>query len=230
MAMKNSSILTRPASRAKTVGLKPAGTSMDAAQRRPRNAAATREAILQSALVAFSRAGYDGVGLREIAGEAGVTAILVNRYFGSKDEMFAEAVKITFADAGLFAGDAGSLADRVAQAIVSKGDEHRPDAIRLMMHSASNPRAAAILRDALAGRFERPLAGMLGGKDTGERAALFIALIAGFDLLRHAIGSAALAQADHAGLARRIAGMLKPVVEDKQGKKADKPEQLTLFG
>jgi hypothetical protein len=139
-------------------------------------------------------------------------------------------VKITFADADLFGSDTGSLADRVAQALVSKGGEARPDAIRLMLHSASNPRAAAILREALAQHLERPLATMLGGKDTGERAALFIALIAGFDLLRHAIGSAPLAQADQANLARRIAGMLKALVEDRQAKKADKPQQLTLFG
>jgi AcrR family transcriptional regulator len=32
--------------------------------KRPRNAAVTREAILQSALVAFSRHGYDGIGVR----------------------------------------------------------------------------------------------------------------------------------------------------------------------
>ncbi|HEV7965751.1 MAG TPA: helix-turn-helix domain-containing protein, partial [Actinoplanes sp.] len=57
---------------------------------RPRNAAATRAAILASARRNFARAGYDGVGVREIAGGAGVTAMLVNRYFGSKEQLFAE--------------------------------------------------------------------------------------------------------------------------------------------
>ena len=37
---------------------------------RPRNAAATQEAILISAIRNFARAGYDGVGVREIAGDA----------------------------------------------------------------------------------------------------------------------------------------------------------------
>ena len=59
---------------------------------RPRNAAATRAAILNSARQAFARAGYDGVGVREIAEGAGVTAMLVNRYFGSKEQLFAEVV------------------------------------------------------------------------------------------------------------------------------------------
>ncbi len=42
---------------------------------RQRNAAATREAILQSARRAFAKAGYDGAGVREIASGAGVTAM-----------------------------------------------------------------------------------------------------------------------------------------------------------
>ena len=67
--------------------------STDTAEpRRRRNAAATREAILQSARVAFARSGYDGAGVREIAESAGVTAMMVNRYFGSKEKLFAEVV------------------------------------------------------------------------------------------------------------------------------------------
>src|ERR1700733_4572539 len=57
-----------------------------------RNAATTREAILVSARRAFARAGYDGAGVREIAKGAGVTAMMVNRYFGSKEQLFAEVV------------------------------------------------------------------------------------------------------------------------------------------
>src|SRR3954454_13337896 len=64
---------------------------------RRRNAAATREAILTSARRAFARVGYDGAGVREIAAGAGVTAMLVNRYFGSKEKLFAEVLAATSA-------------------------------------------------------------------------------------------------------------------------------------
>jgi AcrR family transcriptional regulator len=64
---------------------------------RRRNASATRSAILASALRAFSRAGYEGVGVREIAKGAGVTAVLINRYFGSKEQLFAKVVAETMA-------------------------------------------------------------------------------------------------------------------------------------
>src|SRR5258708_16553132 len=57
---------------------------------RRRNAAATRKAILASARRAFARAGFDDVGVREIAMGAGVTAMRINRHFGSKERLFAE--------------------------------------------------------------------------------------------------------------------------------------------
>ena len=59
---------------------------------RRRNAEATRAAILESARRAFVARGYDGAGVRQIAEGAGVTAMLVNRYFGSKENLFAEVV------------------------------------------------------------------------------------------------------------------------------------------
>ena len=88
--------------------------------KRPRNAAATREAILRSALAAFSRYGYDGVGVREIAQMAGVTGVLVNRYFGSKEELFAATVEVICSDHRIFEGDSTTLAKRLAAKIMSK--------------------------------------------------------------------------------------------------------------
>jgi hypothetical protein len=44
----------------------------------------TREAVLKSAIQNFARAGYDGVGVREIASDAGVTAMMVTSISGPK--------------------------------------------------------------------------------------------------------------------------------------------------
>ena len=67
---------------------------VDASPRRRRDAAATREAILEAATRRFATQGYERAGVREIAADAGVTAALVNRYFGSKEKLFAAAVHI----------------------------------------------------------------------------------------------------------------------------------------
>src|SRR5215475_2626379 len=88
---------------------------------RRRNAAATRDAILQSARRAFARAGYDGAGLREIAAGAGVTAMLVNRYFGSKEQLFAEVLVAVMREPTLLARDnleAPDTAKRFARGLV----------------------------------------------------------------------------------------------------------------
>src|SRR5260370_22457094 len=85
---------------------------------RRRNASATREAILRAALIAFSRAGYDGAGVREIAQDAGVTAMLVNRYFGSKEALFTAAVEVIFREARLLKGDVATLSRAVARGLV----------------------------------------------------------------------------------------------------------------
>lgn len=46
---------------------------------RPKNAAVTREAILEAARQRFLLESYDNVGLRDIAGDAGVDVALVGR-------------------------------------------------------------------------------------------------------------------------------------------------------
>jgi len=52
----------------------------------------TRTAILAAARAQFTETGYDGTGLRAIAGRAGVNVALISRYFGSKDGLFLAAI------------------------------------------------------------------------------------------------------------------------------------------
>ena len=91
------------------------------APHRRRDASATRAAILASARSAFARHGYDGAGVREIAEGAGVTAMLVNRYFGSKEGLFAEVVAQTMTSPDILTPEilaADDFADRIAATLV----------------------------------------------------------------------------------------------------------------
>src|SRR5207244_7867869 len=122
--------------------MKHLNTEAAASERPPerrRNAVATRQAILDSARVAFTRSGYDGIGVREIAQAAGVTAVLVNRYFGSKEELFAAAVETAFAGrANFFEGDSSLLAQRLTADVVTKceKDAERINVFFLLLRSA----------------------------------------------------------------------------------------------
>ena len=183
--------------------------------KRGRNAAATRDAILHSALAAFSRHGYDGIGVREIAQAAGVTAVLVNRYFGSKEELFSAVVELAFADSSLFQGDRTLLAQRFASEIMDKKEKgaERSDVLLLLLRSAPNPRAADILRDSFARNCERPLKALLQGPRASERAAMILALATGFQFFRKVIGTRALADASGAGLFDDLAAMFQSLID-----------------
>ena len=109
---------------------------------RQRNAAATRAAILESARRAFAKAGYAGAGVREIAGGAGVTAMLVNRYFGSKERLFAEAVAQSMASTSVLApqiAKPGTSGKAIAAALVgiTQADDTPLEGFQIMLRSAA---------------------------------------------------------------------------------------------
>ncbi|MFC0107934.1 TetR/AcrR family transcriptional regulator [Kibdelosporangium aridum] len=185
---------------------------------RPRNAAATRQAILDSAITAFTRHGYDGVGLREIAASAGVTAILVNRYFGSKEALFAEVVDVSFAQPTMVprepadtAGLAALIADALVTRTASEADHLGP--FELMLKSAANPRAAEIMRAGIEKHVGARFTAALSGAHAGQRAELGLALLAGTWLMRRIIGTPALRDGDRAQLTVQVTRMLAAVVE-----------------
>src|ERR1044071_7029062 len=114
---------------------------------RRRNAAATREAILTSARRAFAQAGYDGAGGREIATGAGVTAMLGNRYFGSKEQLFAEVLAAPAAAPTILTREnlkSSNLPETIAATLVDITEAANTplEGFLIMLHSASSKRAA----------------------------------------------------------------------------------------
>jgi AcrR family transcriptional regulator len=181
------------------------------AKRRSRNAAATRDAILTSAIAAFARAGYDGVGLREIAGDAGVTAMMVNRYFGSKEQLFAEAVESAFAPSAVIPDDSGSLAHDAAVNVVAATTPG--PAYLIMLRSVSNPRALEIVRDAISRHVGTRLARQLPEPARSLRNEVMLSVIAGIFTMRGVIATRALAEADPDQLERLIEAVFESIIE-----------------
>lgn len=58
-----------------------------------RDAAWSRRAILDAALVAFSESGHAGARIDDIAERAGVSKPLIYKYFGDKDQLYAAALR-----------------------------------------------------------------------------------------------------------------------------------------
>ena len=61
---------------------------------RPTGSSDTRERILTNARVLFARNGIANTSIRAVAAAAGVDSALVHHYFGTKEKLFAAAVRI----------------------------------------------------------------------------------------------------------------------------------------
>jgi len=177
-----------------------------------RKGAATRQLILDAARRVFTASGYDA-GVREIAEAAGVTAMLVNRYFGSKDQLFEEVVDTVLSAPGIVTTDVmanraalAALCQDLAHALVARTapDATPLDGFLIMLRSAGNPKATAILRDKFERFFAGPLAAVLPGAQAKQRAALLLVVIAGFQLMRQVVEMRALTEADPQELAARL--------------------------
>jgi AcrR family transcriptional regulator len=188
---------------------------------RRRNAAATREAILTSARRAFARAGYDGAGVREIAAGAGVTAMLVNRYFGSKEQLFAEVLAATSAAPTILTREnlgSSNLPETIAATLVdiTQAEDTPLEGFLIMLHSASSKRAAEIGREQIEKGHQKTLTSALAGDLAPQRAALVLSLVAGFQVMRQMIGLSALAEAERSDLIKVLAPLFKQLIEGTQ--------------
>jgi AcrR family transcriptional regulator len=161
--------------------------------RRRRDAAATREAVLAAAREVFAQLGYDGAGTREIAAAAGVDPRLIGRYFGSKEGLFTEVVERAF-EKTLLLGPGHN--HEAARALLSDHGGGPADGLLIALRSASNERAAAIMRAHLEANYHRAVTDGLAGPHAAGRALLLIAVCSGVQLMRDVLGHSALSGPD----------------------------------
>lgn len=190
-------------------------------RRAPRTSAADmRDRLLGAARGAFSKAGFDQLGVRDLAAAAGVDAAIVIRAFGSKQALFTAIADEAFALEAPFEGPNSTLGLRVAQRLTGKVIERGPDQLdgfQFLVRSAASPTAAPILSAALHKGFIAPLAKLLGGPDASMRAALMASVVLGFATLRVALGSSALESGSRAKLTERLGAALQACVGAKPG-------------
>lgn len=100
----------------------------------------TRAAILQSALDHFGREGFDGASLRDIAADAGVNHGMIRHVFGTKEELWRQA--ITF----LFARVSREMSDEPS-ALIAQTDRERMTAYihRYVEYCAHHPEHARMM-------------------------------------------------------------------------------------
>jgi AcrR family transcriptional regulator len=148
-----------------------------------RDAAATRSRLLQAARELFLGQGYSAVGLREVAAKAGVDVTLVRRYFGSKEQLFAEATDVSEnTDEIRNAADDAVGRQMIARVLAARRDLDAP--LFALLRSSGDPSVVARLNSQLEEGLTRNLAKRITANRPRIRADMVTALLLGIGVQR----------------------------------------------
>jgi AcrR family transcriptional regulator len=161
-----------------------------------RNAAATRQRILEQARRQFAVYGYAAVTVKGVADGAGVSPNLITRYFGGKDGLFLAATRVEIPVSDSFDGDLSALGSRLAASIVQRwfGEPGEDPLLVLQRASGERPEAAEALAAFLDSNSLEPLqhylrANGLAAAEARNRAAAIDAFVLGVSTRRRVLRS-----------------------------------------
>lgn len=177
---------------------------------RPRGGTDSRERIISAAVDEFGEQGYEASTIRAIAARAGVDSALVHHYFGTKADLFADAIGIPLRPdidvPGILAGPRDQVGERLIRYVLEAFE--KPDVRR---------RGVMLIRTAIGSRLTTPLlAGFLSREliariaraldvdDAELRASLVASQIAGVLVARYVVKLPALAAASVDELVIRV--------------------------
>ncbi|MFJ4922231.1 TetR family transcriptional regulator [Streptomyces sp. NPDC088725] len=161
-----------------------------------------RERILAAARTEFAERGYDKTSVRGIAKAAGVDSALVHHYFGTKDEVFAAAIEVSFEPAlvvpAVLAGPTDDVGERLARYFIGiwENPATRAPLLAIMRSALTHEAAAKVLRTFVLRRLLERIAEDLDVPDPTFRAELAASHLIGIALLRYVIKAEPLASVD----------------------------------
>jgi AcrR family transcriptional regulator len=177
---------------------------------RPRNAAQTRADILDAARRRFAAEGYERTTLRAIAGDVGVDAALVIRYFGSKQDLFATATDFMIDLPDLSEADPDAIADMLLPRYFAVWEDD-PAFLALLRAAMTSRVAADTLNQTLATHVAPTL--MAATPDHHqERIALTDAFVIGLATTRSVLANPPVADLSREELSRWAAPVFRQLL------------------
>ncbi len=182
----------------------------------------TRTRILQEAITAFDKYGYNGATLRGIAAAAEVDLALLSYYFGSKMGLFTAAMATSFQPLEcvqvMVDEDRANAGTNVADLIISIMEETgSPGAaigfIRTLL-TPSHP--VDEVRDAVAGIVTDTLDTVVGGPDSSTRYHLLMAEVLGILVMRWVVPMEPIASEPIARIRDHIAARLQTILDSEE--------------
>ncbi|MET7368042.1 TetR family transcriptional regulator [Streptomyces sp. NPDC005566] len=134
-----------------------------------------KDAILRAARRAFTQRPYAEVTIRGIAADAGVSASLVVKHFGRKEELFNTVADFGPAAEELFDAPLDGLGRHMVLTLVRSRRAHQSDPLLRVVFSLGNQDERSLLRT----RFHEQVTGRLTARLPGRERALRAELIAG---------------------------------------------------
>jgi AcrR family transcriptional regulator len=171
--------------------------------------AATREEIFTAAHALFLERGFAGTPVRDIAAAAGVDPALVIRYFGSKELLFLETMKVEHLSS--IDGPIETLGEAFIGQLLGAQEQTRSIFLALLRASDSEG-VGSHLRDAHERQFVRPLLDRLSGDDVELRARLAAALVGGMLYSLWVVGDEYLLATDRQALTQRYGALLQTLL------------------
>ncbi|MFD5874193.1 MULTISPECIES: TetR family transcriptional regulator [unclassified Streptomyces] len=174
-----------------------------------------RTRILEAARTEFARRGYDKTSIRGIAKEADVDAALVHHYFGTKDDVFAAAVEVSFEPAlvlpEILDGPVDDMGERLARYFIGVWENpvSRAPLLAIVRSALTHEAAAKVLRGFVLRRLLERIAAELDVPEPTFRAELAASHMIGIAILRYVIQAEPLASADP----EKIIAMVAPTLQ-----------------
>ncbi|MFE5856572.1 TetR family transcriptional regulator [Streptomyces sp. NPDC056500] len=187
---------------------------------RPARAAAqegpgARERILEAARTEFAERGYDKTTMRGIARAANVDAALVHHYYGSKDDVFAAAIEVSFEPAlavtAILGKGTEGIGERIARYFIGVWENpiSRGPLLVVIRSALTHEAAAKVLRGFVLRRLLERIAAELDVPNPKFRAELAASHMIGIAVLRYVIQVEPLASADPEEIISQVAPTLQ---------------------
>ncbi|MFF9347033.1 TetR/AcrR family transcriptional regulator [Streptomyces sp. NPDC014734] len=180
-------------------------------QSRAERRRATEARILDSARELFAEKGFERTTIRAVATAASVDPALVMQYFGSKRELFAQAVQAFPALSATT--DTDALVDQLLDTLGLKLGGLPEGTLAMMRSMLTDPTAADHVRVTLDRQIDSVSAALPAAEDPELRAALFVTALLGVTIGHQFLGLAALRGTP----ADRIAALLRPAFKALAG-------------
>lgn len=170
-----------------------------------------RDAVLDAARAAFHARGYMKTSVRGVAAAAGVAPEVVNRYWNSKEQLFAAAMRLPFDPASavpeLVAPGLDGMGERLVRGTLDllQDEETRDDFMALFQAGASAGKATRGMQDFLERSVIDRLVRTMGVPDARLRVNLIASYLMGIGAARYVVRLEPLSSMPEDDLVRLVA-------------------------